>query len=137
MSVIKQIVARYPFETEEDAPSLRTHADRISRVMIKQLQARAVLAGAKIITFDFNEISYAPEIAQAMLKRQEAGARLAARRIMVDGSLDITSHAISGLKERGFEFASPAKKNTFVRNLMTILTSESSATNDTSVHMDS
>lgn len=76
--VLKQVVASYPYESE-DGVSLQHEVAQVSEKLVKLLQKQVAVSGARIISFQLNEISYAPEIAQAMLRKQAANALVAGK----------------------------------------------------------
>lgn len=81
-------------------------------------------AGLRVLDMNFNEISYAPEIASQMLVRQQAEAMLDARKVVVDGSVSIAHDAIVQLRERGIVMA-PAETARLASNLIITICSES------------
>jgi len=124
LAALKQIVARYPYESEDAEHCLKTAADHISHEMVQVLQARVQVAGVQVLSFTFNEISYAPEIASGMLKRQQAQAILAARKVIVRGAVDIAQSAVHELEQQGIGMDDKAKARV-VSNLLTVICSES------------
>jgi len=122
---LKQIVSRYPYESEE-GHCLKTDSEIISREVVRILQDRVKIAGVLINSFTFNEISYAPEIASGMLKRQQASAILQARKLIVHGAVEIAHGAVSELQQRGI-ILDDAAKCKVVSNLLTVICSESNA----------
>jgi len=128
-AVVKQIVSQYPYEHISDQehpskePCLKTEAAEIGERFCQTLQAKVELAGAHIITFQFNELSYAPEIAQGMLKKQQAMATVSARRVIVDGVVEIAYGAIQKLEARGIHM-DDAEKTRIATNLLTVMCSE-------------
>jgi len=125
LAALKQIVARYPYESEDHADHcLKTAADVIATEMVQQLQGRVQVAGVQVLSFTFNEISYAPEIAAGMLKRQQAQAILAARKVIVRGAVDIAQSAVHELEQQGIGMDDKAKARV-VSNLLTVICSES------------
>merc|ERR1712000_582317 len=71
-SVLKNTIAHYPYEAPEPQVSLRTHNDEVTQSLRRALQERMMPAGILVHSFDLKEISYAPVIASAMLRRQQA-----------------------------------------------------------------
>lgn len=124
LAALKQIVARYPYEADDAEHCLKTAADTISHEMVQVLQARVQVAGVQVLSFTFNEISYAPEIAAGMLKRQQAQAILAARKVIVRGAVDIAQSAVHELEQQGIGMDDKAKARV-VSNLLTVICSES------------
>jgi len=125
LAAMKQIVALYPYEADE-GHCLKTAADAISHEMISVLQQRVQIAGVRILTFTFNEISYAPEIASGMLKRQQAQAILQARKLIVSGAVEIAQDTVHQLEAHGIVMDDKSKIK-IVGNLLTVICSESSA----------
>jgi len=125
LASMKQIVALYPYEAEAgQGRCLRSAADAISHEMVSMLQERMVIAGIKILGFTFNEISYAPEIAAGMLKRQQAQAIIQARKLIVTGAVDIAQLAVRELEANGIAM-DPKAKAKVASNLLTVICSES------------
>lgn len=127
LAALKQIVSRYPYESDDvHQHCLKTAADHISHEMIEVLQGRVQVAGVQILSFTFNEISYAPEIAAGMLKRQQAQAVLQARKVIVRGAVEISQSAVHELEQQGILMDDKAKAKV-VSNLLTVICSEASA----------
>jgi len=113
-AVLKQIVGSYPYEnlhidsddesSGEDVPHsnpcLKDDAKIVSDDLVHELQRRVIVAGARIESFRMNEISYAPEIAAGMLKRQQAQAVIASRHTLVEGAVKIASSAVARLRKK-------------------------------------
>jgi len=123
--VMKQIVSRYPYEADEegDGYCLKTEAANISREFVTTLQRQINVAGAQVHSFQFNNLSYAPEIAAGMLKRQQAHALVKARKTIVDGAVEIAHSAMVQLEERGITMQ-PDEKTRLVSNLLTVICAE-------------
>lgn len=84
-AVLKQVVSRYPYESTDGGPCLKTESAVISRELVDELQQRVSASGAKIIALSLNELNYAPEISNVMLKKQQASALVEARQAIVQG----------------------------------------------------
>jgi len=125
LAALKQIVSRYPYESDDAEHCLKTAADTIAHEMVQVLQGRVQVAGVQVLSFTFNEISYAPEIASGMLKRQQAQAILQARKVIVRGAVDIAQSAVHELENQGIALDDAAKARV-VSNLLTVICSESS-----------
>lgn len=126
LAVLKQIVSRYPYEHWEEGDHedcLKTSGDKISNELVRTLQKQVSIAGAKVHTFQLNEISYAPEIAQGMLKRQQAEALVSARKTIVEGAIEISTGAVRELEKRGVKMQ-PEEKSKIVSNLLTVICAE-------------
>ena len=120
-AVLKQIAAKYPYETSDDSqPSLKTEATHIAQIMIQSLQTKTNACGVKILDFALTDLSYAPEIAQAMLVRQQAEALIDARTMIVQGAVDIAADAAKQLKDRGVDMDNH-EKSRMVSNIMCII----------------
>jgi len=124
LAALKQIVSRYPYESDDVEHCLKTAADTIAHEMVQVLQGRVQVAGVQVLSFTFNEISYAPEIAAGMLKRQQAQAILQARKVIVRGAVDISQNAVHELESAGIAMDDKAKARV-VSNLLTVICSES------------
>jgi len=125
-AVLKQVVSRYPYETSDGSPSLKTEAQEVGREMVGILQRRVKVAGATIIAFELNELAYAREIASGMLKRQQAQALIEARKVIVDGAVDIVVDTVSAFKKQGITL-SPHDTAHIVTNLLTVICSDKDA----------
>lgn len=129
-AVLKKIVSMYPYEAhDEDGKehnlSLKVEAAEIQKKMARMLQKQVKPAGATIYSFQFNELSYAPEIAAGMLRRQQARATIAARRKIVQGAVDIAYGAADELIDRGITM-SHEERNKMVSNLLLVITGDNS-----------
>jgi len=125
-AVMKQIVSQYPYENlrdDERGACLKTEAAEIGSRYVQLLQSKVGIAGAKIHSFQFNEMSYAAEIAQGMLKKQQALATVSARRVIVEGVVDIAHGAIEKLASKGIQM-SDADKTKIATNLLTVMCAE-------------
>jgi len=107
MSSLKRVSARYPYDdpgtshSSEPPPSLRHDSgDVIKGSLCKELQRRVTIAGVSIKRFELVDMRYAPEIAKAMLARQEAMASLAARKIVVEGAVGLVRDSLSELERK-------------------------------------
>ena len=126
MAVLKQVVSKYPYEDDGEGHSLKTEAAAVGHEMSSVLQDRLAHAGVKVIAFNMTDLSYAPEIAQAMLVRQQAEAMIKARRLIVKGAVDISQGAITQLQEKGIEMDNQ-EKTKIVSNLLTVICGEQGA----------
>jgi len=132
-AVMKQVVSRYPYESHDGSPSLKNETHEVGKEMVEILQERVTVAGAKIISFDLNELAYAPEIAAGMLKRQQANALVEARKTIVIGAVEIASGAVEALGKKGIGL-SDHDKATLVTNLLTVICSDKDATPTVPLH---
>eukprot|EP01125_Pyxidicula_operculata_P001993 TRINITY_DN11973_c0_g1_i1.p2 TRINITY_DN11973_c0_g1~~TRINITY_DN11973_c0_g1_i1.p2 ORF type:complete len:284 (+),score=53.89 TRINITY_DN11973_c0_g1_i1:937-1788(+) len=129
-AVMKQIVSQYPYENGEDSdgesdneektPCLKRDAEDISNALVKALQKQVSVAGAYIDSFRFNEISYAPEIAAGMLKKQQAQAIVAARETLVEGAVKIATGVVGRLEKKNVNLPSEEKAR-LISNLLAVV----------------
>jgi len=123
-SVLKNVASQYAYEnTDPEVPSLKSEATQIGKSLVAELDKRAAFAGADIVSFELTDLSYAPEIAQAMLVRQQAEAKVDARKVIVEGAVDIAVTALEQLRERGIKMTA-SDEATLVTNLMVTVCSE-------------
>jgi len=125
-SVLKQVVSRYPYETTDGTPCLKNEPQAVGRELVELLQHKSDVAGTKIISFDLNELTYAPEIASGMLRRQQANALIQARKTIVEGATQISAETLTALEKMQVTM-SPAEKARLVTNLLTVICSEHDA----------
>lgn len=100
-AAVRHIAIEYPYDAhDEDGLSLRGNAEEITEKLAVELHARVEAAGVQIIESRFTHLAYAPEIASAMLQRQQAGAVVAARRQIVDGAVGMVEAALARISEQ-------------------------------------
>ena len=124
MAVLKQVASRYPYESASHSVSLKSETEVIAKEMRGILQAKVAIAGAEVASFELSDLSYAPEIARSMLVRQQAQALVDARRVIVDGAVQIVHHAVELLAEKGHKLPS-GEESRLVSNLLTVICGES------------
>lgn len=122
VAVLKQVASKYPYESP-DGHGLKDEAAKISNEMVGVLSNKVSAAGVEVIAYELSDLSYAPEIAQAMLVRQQAQALVGARKIIVEGAVEIVKGAITHLEERGIHIE-PAYQSRVVGNLLAIICGE-------------
>ncbi|MFE1442174.1 SPFH domain-containing protein [Streptomyces sp. NPDC058739] len=121
-AAVRHIAIEYPYDAhEEDGLSLRGNAEEITEKLKTELYARVDAAGVQIIESRFTHLAYAPEIASAMLQRQQAGAVVAARRQIVDGAVGMVEAALARLEEQDIVELDPERKAAMVSNLLVVL----------------
>jgi regulator of protease activity HflC (stomatin/prohibitin superfamily) len=126
-SAVRAIGARYPYDDlEHKEVTLRGDADVVSEEMERELQERVSRAGITVDECRLTHLAYAPEIAQAMLRRQQAEAVIAARSKIVIGAVSMVENAIQLLSEKGVVDLDDERKAAMVSNLMVVLCSEHS-----------
>lgn len=125
-AALKQTLSRFPYESNDNSPCLKTEAEQIGHHLCNLLQKKVLQAGALVDSFQLKEISYAPEIASGMLKRQQAIAIIEARQTIVQGAVDIAADAVAKLSDKGIEL-SDSDKARLVTNLLTVVCSDNDA----------
>jgi len=121
-AAVRHIAIEYPYDShDEDGLSLRGNAEEITEKLAVELHARVEAAGVRIIESRFTHLAYAPEIASAMLQRQQAGAVVAARREIVDGAVGMVEAALARISEQGIVELDEERKAAMVSNLMVVL----------------
>lgn len=124
-AILKRVVSQFPYESNDpNVPSLRSETTTVAIRMQIALQRRVSVSGVRIDAFNINELSYAPEIAQAMLRRQQAHALIDARKAIVQGAKDIARDAISDISPD----LSAEQKATLIGNLLLVLIGEKEVT---------
>jgi regulator of protease activity HflC (stomatin/prohibitin superfamily) len=125
--VLRRICASHPYESQS-GPSLRGHNGTdedhtVSDALRSHLQHALIDAGVEVLQFQLTDLSYAPEIAAAMLQRQQAEAMVEARQVIVQSAVQIASDAISRMKQLGHA-NSPAGEERIISNILTVICSE-------------
>ena len=127
-AAVRHIAIEYPYDAhEEDGLSLRGNAEEITEKLAVELHARVEAAGVHIIESRFTHLAYAPEIASAMLQRQQAGAVVAARREIVDGAVGMVEAALTRLTEEDIVELDSERKASMVSNLLVVLCGDRAA----------
>ncbi|MDE2271227.1 MAG: SPFH domain-containing protein [Xanthomonadaceae bacterium] len=124
-SALRQMAQSYPYDShEDDKPSLRSHGDEITAHLRDQIQERLGKAGVKVLEARISHLAYAPEIAQAMLQRQQAGAIIAARTRIVEGAVSMVEMALRQLSQQNIVELDEERKAAMVSNLLVVLCGE-------------
>ncbi|MYT27240.1 SPFH domain-containing protein [Streptomyces sp. SID7760] len=127
-AAVRHIAIEYPYDAhEEGGLSLRGNAEEITEKLALELHARVEAAGVRIIESRFTHLAYAPEIASAMLQRQQAGAVVAARKQIVEGAVGMVELALTRLAEQDIVDLDPERKAAMVSNLMVVLCGDRAA----------
>lgn len=127
-AAVRHIAIEYPYDAHEDGGlSLRGNAEEITEKLAAELSARVEAAGVHIIESRFTHLAYAPEIASAMLQRQQAGAIVAARKLIVEGAVGMVELALTRLAEQDVVDLDPERKAAMVSNLMVVLCGDRAA----------
>jgi regulator of protease activity HflC (stomatin/prohibitin superfamily) len=124
-TALRHMASLYPYEPHTaDEIALRSHPGEIATKLRTEVQERASLAGIEIIETQLSHLAYSPEIAQAMLRRQQAQAVIAARQMIVDGAVGMVEMALKKLEGDGIVTFDTHSKAALVNNLMVTLVSE-------------
>lgn len=121
-SALRNLATSYPYDTHVDGTlALRRSNVEITDKLRAEIQERLAQAGIKVIEARISHLAYAPEIAGAMLRRQQAGAIVAARTQIVEGAVGMVEMALEALSRRGFVHLDEERKAAMVSNLMVVL----------------
>lgn len=126
-TAIRALASRFPYDAPEGEPSLRGEPETIAHDLRVELQDRLKVAGVEVLEARLTHLAYAPEIAQAMLRRQQAQAIIAARQKIVEGAVGMVRMALEQLAEQGVVSLDEERKASMVNNLLVALVSESEA----------
>lgn len=125
-SAVRHLASAYAYDHgEEHEVTLRSGADEVAQALKQELQARLQKAGVGIEEARITHLAYAPEIAQAMLRRQQAEAVIAARQKIVHGAVSMVDMALRELADKQVVELDDERRATMVSNLMVVLCSES------------
>lgn len=125
-SAVRHLASTYAYDQGEDEEiTLRGGGDEVNADLTKELQERLSRAGVVVEEARITHLAYAQEIAQAMLRRQQAEAIIAARRKIVHGAVSMVEMALNDLKEKGVIEFDPERKASMVSNLLVVLCGES------------
>ena len=120
-TALRHITTHYPYEADGGELSLRDNAESITDKLSTEVEARVKAAGVKVIESRFTHLAYAPEIAAAMLQRQQAGAIIAARELIVESACGMVEQAIARITEQDFVQLDEERKAAMVSNLLVVL----------------
>ena len=124
-TAVRHIASSYPYTSRhEGGLSLRDNADEVTGELSTEITARVASAGVHIIESRLTRLSYAPEIAQAMLRQQQASAVVGARQRIVEGAVGMVQLALQRLQDEGVVELDEERKATMVSNLLVVLCSE-------------
>jgi regulator of protease activity HflC (stomatin/prohibitin superfamily) len=126
-AALRQTATSYPYDLHgEYSVSLRSHSYEINERLKTEIQERLAQAGVTVVEARVSHLAYAPEIAQAMLQRQQAGAIIAARARIVEGAVSMVHMALDQLAERNVVALDEERKAAMVSNLLVVLCGERS-----------
>jgi regulator of protease activity HflC (stomatin/prohibitin superfamily) len=125
-SALRHLASLYPYDYgEENESTLRSNVDEVSKALRGELQERLGKAGVVVDEARLTHLAYAPEIAQAMLRRQQAEAVIAARQKIVQGAVSMVDMALKELAEKQVLVLDDERKAAMVSNPMVVLCGES------------
>lgn len=127
-TAIRHIAAQYPYDTfgDADTVSLRGNADEVAAELLRELQERLDVAGVQLRETRITHLAYAPEIASAMLQRQQAIAIVAARQKIVEGAVGMVDAALRQLEDNGIVL-DDERRAAMINNLMVSIVSDRAA----------
>lgn len=124
-AALRGLATNYPYDSHrEDQLSLSANAGEISEKLTAEIQERLAKAGVEVVESRISHLAYAPEIASAMLQRQQANAIIAARQMIVEGAVGMVEMALQHLSERQVIELDDERKAQMVSNLLVVLTSD-------------
>ncbi len=124
-AALRAMATSYPYDQHEDGQvALRSHAAEIAKHLTEEIQERLAEAGVHVIEARISHLAYAPEIAQAMLQRQQASAIIAARTRIVEGAVSMVEMALAHLSARNVVELDPERRAVMVSNLLVVLCGE-------------
>lgn len=132
-AALRQVAGQYAYDNIEnerenkDQLTLRDGGEEINSQLEEKLNERLAMAGIEIVEARLNYLTYAPEIAAVMLRRQQASAVIAAREKIVEGAVSMVEMAVNGLKDKQIVHLDEQQKASLVSNLLVVLCSEESA----------
>jgi len=127
-SALRNLSTTFPYEPHEgEGTALRSHPAEIAQALRKEIQDRLETAGVTVIEARISHLAYSPEIANAMLRRQQASAIIAARKQLVAGAVGMVEMALEELKKSNIVDLDEERKAAMVSNLLVVLCGEESA----------
>ena len=122
-AAIRQVARQYPYDVSSngDEKSLRGSAQEVADILRGEIQERADMAGIEILEARISHLAYAPEIAAAMLQRQQASAIIAARQKIVEGAVSMVKMALDKLSDEQIVDLDDERKAQMVSNLLVVL----------------
>jgi regulator of protease activity HflC (stomatin/prohibitin superfamily) len=126
-AALRTLATHYPYDSHGEGIALSTHIDEVSAGLAQALRDRLTKAGIEVIEARISHLAYAPEIASAMLRRQQASAIIAARRKIVEGAVGMVEHALELLNDKNVISLDEERKAQMVSNLLVVLCSDHDA----------
>ncbi len=130
-AALRNLATTHPYDSYDDDGAdfcLRSNPEEVAELLKKEVQNRLSKAGVEVIEARLSHLAYAPEIANAMLQRQQASAIVAARKKIVEGAVGMVDLALAALSEKEVVTLDEERKAAMVSNLLVVLCGESSAT---------
>ncbi|BBO23660.1 MAG: SPFH domain-containing protein [Fimbriimonadaceae bacterium] len=126
-TAVRHTTSSYPYDAEDEQLSLRRNTDEVSQDLRTELQERLGRAGVEVIEARLSHLAYAPEIAGAMLRRQQASAVIAARQRIVEGAVGMVEMALKELEKGQILTLDDERRAAMVSNLLVVLCGEQAA----------
>jgi len=128
-AALRNLATRFPYDAHEDGEmALRSHTVEIAEMLQREVQERLQKAGVEVLEARISHLAYAPEIASAMLQRQQASAVVAARQRIVEGAVGMVEMALASLAEQNIIELDEERKAAMVSNLLVVLCSQHATT---------
>ena len=121
-TVLRQVVAQYPYDSSHDHLSLRTNITTVNEQLATTLNGLVGIAGCRILSFRIDELAYSPEVAAIMLRKQAAQAIVSARKLIVESATGMACDAIKQM-EAGGSFLNDEDRTNMVINMISVLCS--------------
>jgi len=126
-TAVRILASRHPYDSDDGVESLRGSQEKIAADLQAELQERLKIAGVRVTETRLSHLAYAPEIASAMLRRQQAEAVVSARRIITENAVKMADGALLQLEANGTVKLDDNAKGRLISNLLVALVSESNA----------
>jgi len=127
-AAIRDMATSHPYDDHEDGQlALRGNGNEIAKVLQREVQGRLGKAGVSVIEARISHLAYAPEIASAMLQRQQASAIVSARQKIVEGAVGMVESALDRLSEKQIVELDEERKAVMVSNLLVVLCGDKAA----------
>lgn len=122
-AIVKRVSSQLPYESiDHSEPCLKVESKEVTQLFVDELQEAVTASGIRVISVRLNDLTYAPEIAQAMLMRQQALALIDARKTIVEGGVEIVRDAIDQLTEAGMALSTEQSEK-LISNLLVVICS--------------
>lgn len=122
-AIVKRVSSQLPYESvDHSEPCLKVENDDVTQLFVQELQDAVTPAGIRVLSVRLNDLTYAPEIAQAMLMRQQALALIDARKTIVEGGVEIVRDAVAQLSDAGLTL-SEEQSEKMISNLLVVICS--------------